>query len=299
MKHLTLERKPLLQGLLLLLFSIYLWQLYFTGNLPYYIHPRYIPFTVVAANVLTLLALYCLIRSIKSRTKNSTTQSPRWPYAVFSVMLLLGFLLPPQPLDLSLSSQKNFRPFGFSNQPTMEASTGGRGETPGFRAFTELDWGDWEEFGELEWQEELEYCETDWNEWAILEANPRGSDEQPPHQGTIVFTDLNFVSYLTAILSSPQQYYQRHVEIEGFVYREGDYQDNHFVLGRYAIVCCIADASVVGLLAISQEDPDVDSWIKARGTIIPGSYQGFEMPVLQIERWEEVQDLPFPYVYAP
>ncbi|WP_284286326.1 TIGR03943 family putative permease subunit [Alicyclobacillus fastidiosus] len=62
----------------------------------------------------------------------------------------------------------------------------------------------------------------------------------------------------------------RNVSIEGFVYHPPGFPNNTFILTRYFIYCCIADAEPVGILVKSPTSQTVtnNQWVSVNGKIL-------------------------------
>jgi uncharacterized repeat protein (TIGR03943 family) len=86
--------------------------------------------------------------------------------------------------------------------------------------------------------------------------------------------------------------------VTGFVYKDPTYGADHFVLTRFVVSCCVADASVVGLMVRSQ-DPSLqnDQWIEVTGTFVPSDVAGWQAPVLAAESMTPVETPQQPYLY--
>jgi uncharacterized repeat protein (TIGR03943 family) len=61
----------------------------------------------------------------------------------------------------------------------------------------------------------------------------------------------------------------QHVHIMGMVARSDSLQPNEFVLLRYSIAHCVADARPVGLLVVARDPVDLptDQWVEVEGTL--------------------------------
>ncbi len=69
---------------------------------------------------------------------------------------------------------------------------------------------------------------------------------------------------------NPSQYLGHRVSLEGFVYHVPGLPTNQFILTRYFIFCCIADASPIGILVDDPSGtyyPD-NQWVIVNGTLV-------------------------------
>jgi uncharacterized repeat protein (TIGR03943 family) len=85
----------------------------------------------------------------------------------------------------------------------------------------------------------------------------------------------------------------------GFVHQDEHYGPNHFMVVRYMVSCCVADASALGLLVSS---PDVaklesDQWVEVSGVFTPGDLDVWKMPVLVADSITPVAVPDQPYLY--
>lgn len=115
----------------------------------------------------------------------------------------------------------------------------------------------------------------------------------------IKITTDNYVSSLDEILNNPNQYADKNIEIDGFVYKDDTINENQFVVGRFMMVCCAADTQIVGLLA---EYPGAknfsnDTWVKVKGKLATGVYSGDQEIVIAVESIEIDDNPDKNYVY--
>lgn len=114
-----------------------------------------------------------------------------------------------------------------------------------------------------------------------------------------VIEDNTFLVSMMHLYGQPADYAGKEIEFCGFVYHQDDFPDGAFLLARYAITCCAADAQVAGLLCRfpdSQEIPD-DQWLRVKGQITVEAYQGSEIPMVDANSVQTVQTPGNPYVY--
>jgi putative membrane protein len=116
-------------------YGAYLLHAFWTGALPFYIHPMYVAPAVATGAVLLALAVVAGPRRV-SRAQDGRTRPSRAGLAVLALPLAAGFLLPPQPLSYVTAAQRGVQALTASRGDTPPAPrTGGRPET-----FTILDW---------------------------------------------------------------------------------------------------------------------------------------------------------------
>ncbi len=91
----------------------------------------------------------------------------------------------------------------------------------------------------------------------------------------------------------------KQANVIGFVYREGTYPENQFMVARFTVSCCVADASAIGLPVISDKASDfpADTWVQISGTLKVGKFKGDNWPILQAATIEKISQPEHPYLY--
>jgi uncharacterized repeat protein (TIGR03943 family) len=97
----------------------------------------------------------------------------------------------------------------------------------------------------------------------------------------------------------PEAFAGQEAEVLGFVYRDDRFADDQFMVARFAVFCCIADASPVGLIV---RWPDaaglaLDSWVQVKGHFGAAEFEGQNLPVLIAEEVLPAAQPAQPYVY--
>lgn len=89
------------------------------------------------------------------------------------------------------------------------------------------------------------------------------------------------------------------VDITGFVYREPDHSDGRFIVARFMITCCVADAQAIGLEVHSPDGitPPVDSWVRVKGQVEMFPGEPFVRPVVEADEVMIIPEPQQPYLY--
>ncbi|CAM5231630.1 hypothetical protein LSPH24S_03564 [Lysinibacillus sphaericus] len=85
----------------------------------------------------------------------------------------------------------------------------------------------------------------------------------------VEMTNYIFSVYYEDINNNLSLYQGKKIRLSGFVLKETDLLENQFVISRFLITHCVADASIIGFLTEMPEAASLqeDSWIEAEGTI--------------------------------
>jgi uncharacterized repeat protein (TIGR03943 family) len=222
---------PLLKSLVLLGLGIYFGHLWIGGDLHNYVNARYTWLPILAAVLFFVLAGDGIAAALRSGGRHArhgegwgdhVHLAPSWTVlAIVAVPLLLGVLVPSQPLG-------------------AQAVDGDRALDPG--TF-----------------ERAQIPATDSLQWTVLDWLRAGSAGGPP-----------------------ERIDGKEADLIGFVYRrEGDPQDA-FVVMRFLMVHCAADAYAVGMPVkwAQAEALPIDGWVRVRGTVTLGTFRGQTLPIL-------------------
>jgi putative membrane protein len=115
-------------------------------------------------------------------------------------------------------------------------------------------------------------------------------------------TDRNVLDWIRAFNTSKDysEFNGQSADFIGFVYRDItlDEQKN-FMLARFTVSCCVADASALGIL-IQDKDAqkwEQDAWVRVRGKFEVQAVKDQKTPVLIAESVEAVERPKTPYLY--
>lgn len=88
-------------------------------------------------------------------------------------------------------------------------------------------------------------------------------------------------------------------DITGFVYHDARLGQNQFMVGRFIIICCVADASAIGLVVGWNEAsalPD-NGWVRVRGPITEVELDGQRLPLVQAQQVDMIPEPEQPYLF--
>ena len=85
----------------------------------------------------------------------------------------------------------------------------------------------------------------------------------------------------------------------GFVYQNEQFGAEEFMVSRFTVSCCAADATPIGLIVQWPDTPALlaDEWVEVEGTLQVGTFAGREMPILVAEKVTITEPPAQPYLY--
>lgn len=121
---------------------------------------------------------------------------------------------------------------------------------------------------------------------------------------TVLFTvssERNVLDWVRAMSANPDPaaLNGEQADVVGFVYRDIRFADNQFMVARFTISCCVADATAIGVIVSSAEASGLeqDTWVRVQGTFDEGELDGEPLPVLVAEEITPVEPPEQPYLF--
>jgi uncharacterized repeat protein (TIGR03943 family) len=236
------------RGLILIALALFLTHLIVNGTLLFYISPRFVWLTWIAAIFLALIA-YAYQHTSQSDPQHRAHQHDKHPHAgentwislaLLALPLLLGILVPPKPLGAQAVSVR-------------EANIGGLG---------------------------------------LL------GDEKMLAPDT---TQRNILDWLRAFNATddPATLSGQSARVVGFVFRDESHDADQFMVSRFVLSCCVADATVLGLVVSWPGSTGLanDTWVEVEGVFQPGGFDGESRPILVADRVAPTDAPNQPYLY--
>ncbi len=113
--------------------------------------------------------------------------------------------------------------------------------------------------------------------------------------------DRNILDWLREFdrAPSPAAFNGTAADVVGFIYREPAFAEDSFMISRFTMSCCVADAFPIGMPVSASQAADFETgvWARARGELRAANFGGDVMPVLFAESLEAVEEPRQPYLY--
>lgn len=95
------------------------------------------------------------------------------------------------------------------------------------------------------------------------------------------------------------QFNGENVHVIGFVYRDERFDSEQFMVSRFIVSCCVADAAPVGLIVQWPETAELqaDEWVEVEGTLQIGKFNDLEIPLLIADSVTLTETPDHPYLY--
>ena len=89
------------------------------------------------------------------------------------------------------------------------------------------------------------------------------------------------------------------VDVVGFVFRDERFAADQFMVTRFVVSCCVADANVAGMVVEAPETATLadDQWVRVRGVLAPGQLGERVLPVIAAESITPAEAPQQPYLY--
>jgi putative membrane protein len=306
----TLGIHYIIRSIIVLSFSILITYLIKSGDINLYIATRMLILIKLSAMGFYIMGMYQLIMGYRYIRNQSSVECDcdHMPtgsiakhtmiYGLFVFPLLLGFLLPNVTMGTSLAAKKGMNLSASSTSRIVQARPEADILVESVTVEPILE----EPVLSNQPTEDATLTEEQLN--ALFVTDEYNEDfarlsKQIYQDDVIIVRDELFMEILTAIDLFLDSFVGKTVEISGFVYREPDMNQNQFVVGRFAMDCCSADALPYGVLVEDTGGAQYknDSWIKVRGQIDTTVYDGIEIMVFKPEFIESIAAPATPYIY--
>lgn len=298
----------LTQHLLLLALALLQTILLASGDSQLYLAPRMMPFLYFSTTAFCILAVHGLWNLFRRPSdgcdcgcaENLSLGSKIVILALFGLVLGTGFILPHQPLDSRVADKKGISLQRHATDPLF----GGTRSADDFLTGEHLLIGDIPWDSAQAWEEdngrevEQERLRDELGIWYDRELYTEMARELLG-QDFLEITSETFLDAMLVISAYLEAFAGRSVEFAGFVYHDGTMAENELAVARISITCCLADATVYGLLvrAPSLPLPPNDAWVRVRGRIAQTVLMEESIPVILADDLEIVPAPDQPYVY--
>jgi putative membrane protein len=288
----------LIRGIIMIGFMLLLFKLLLTNNISLLIAPKMIRFIYFTLFICLILGVLLIMRGTSGKdhsyhcdcdgdhTYPSSFSKSVFLYLLFIIPITTGFLFSNnvlgssvamnRPIKLGASSQPPKQNKTLNNSPKLPSPSNTNKTTTSTNTQSVLD----------NQPDALTEKEYDALKNKILKAN------------TINIDDSQYVNIMNIIQDNLNAMIGKTVTTKGFVYREKDFMQNQIIVARFGITCCVADASVYGMMAKGEVTAlPKDKWVQVTGKIEQTQFNGETIPVIKINQLSKITAPQQPYVF--
>ncbi|PZE21259.1 TIGR03943 family putative permease subunit [Paenibacillus xerothermodurans] len=305
-----------IKAAILFSFAMYIVYLVKTDNIVYYIAPRMTDYVKWSAFGFYLIAVYQVYRGFRAFSGSSEAcdcghdhapSSSLWKngaiYGLFCFPLVLGFALPETSLGSSVADKKgmNLSSAGLVKKEGTTAQSPPVKPAPAASAPSPDPNSSSGQSGQTNQSETVASAA----ELDALFPSDKFTEHYAKYAKQLYQSDIvrvkdeMYIETLTTLDLYQDQFTGKKLELTGFVYRPEDMKDNQFVLGRFSIQCCSADAAPIGLLVAYDraQNFNADEWVTVTGTIRKTKFNEMDILMLQAEKIATAEPAKTQYVY--
>lgn len=112
----------------------------------------------------------------------------------------------------------------------------------------------------------------------------------------------NLLDWVRVFAASPDmsEFEGETVDVIGFVYKDARFAGTeNFMVVRFTLSCCVADARPIGLVVdnINSVQLDQDTWVRITGRVVVRDVDGVETPMILTDSIEITEQPEQPYLY--
>jgi putative membrane protein len=138
------------------------------------------------------------------------------------------------------------------------------------------------------------------NAVAPLTAGGSANNIQPAKLG-VASTDRTIIDWVRAFNyeSNPAVFDGQLADVVGFVYHDSRLSAGQFLVARFTITCCVADAAAIGMVVTWPAAASLagNSWVRVHGPVGTASLDGKALPLITATQVENVPEPTQPYLY--
>lgn len=99
----------------------------------------------------------------------------------------------------------------------------------------------------------------------------------------------------------PASFTGESVDVIGFVYRDPRLPDGQFMISRFTLTCCVADAFAIGMVVESSDASSYpeNTWVRVQGTLGLSTIESQMAPRIQASKIQVVSEPAQPYLVGP
>jgi putative membrane protein len=293
----------LIRGIILIGFMLLLFKLLLTNNISLLIAPKMIRFIYFTLFVLLILGVLLILRGTSDQKHSyhcdcdgehsypTSIVKSLFLYLLFIIPITTGFLFANNVLDSSVAMNRTIKLGGNSLDTTQSKTVKNTLSTKSQKINSSSD-------------NSSNNTTANSNNLLDNQPEPLSETEYSKLKKEMVKTkNLNiidelYVPMMNIIQDNLSSMIGKTVTTKGFVYREKNFMQDLIIVARFGITCCIADASVYGIMVKGNVVTlPKDKWVQVTGTIEQTQYDGSPIPIIKIKQISKIVAPQQPYVF--
>jgi uncharacterized repeat protein (TIGR03943 family) len=276
-----------IRGIILIGFGMLLFKLLVTGNIENFIAPKMMNFTLFTLVIVMLLGCVQIWESGKTKGHvcgckdhdHSLPQSKTGTallYSIFIIPIVTAFLFSDNTIDESIAVKRGVNLGGEQSKQNAAESNVSSLPPNGIESVPSIP---------------------------TIQQPPKGYyeklEKQMMNANKIDIDDDHYISMVDIIEKDVEGFKGKSIILTGFVHREEDFKRNEVIIARYGITCCVADASVLGMMTAGNGISSLKEgqWVRVRGVLDKMVYIDTLLPVIKVIAIEKISPPKTPYVY--
>lgn len=288
----------LIRGIILIGFMLLLLKLLLTNNISLLIAPKMVHFIYFTLFIFLILGVLLILRGTSDQNhryhcecdgEHSYPQSlskSLFLYLLFIIPITTGFLFANNVLDSSVAMNRTIK---------LGANTSDSNQRDTAKINTNINSSS---------ETSKKNSKTNTNNLLDNQPEPLSETEYSELQKKLVeekiinINDDQYVPMMNIIQENLSSMIGKTVTTKGFVYREKNFFQDQIIVARFGITCCVADASVYGIMARGNVAKlPKDKWVQVTGTIEQTQYDGALVPMIKIKQISKIPAPEQPYVF--
>ncbi|MEK4541823.1 TIGR03943 family putative permease subunit [Bacillus sp. FSL R5-0585] len=277
-----------IRGIILIGLAMLLFKLLVTGNIYNFIAPKMIKFTYIAFVVILIFGIVQVwgdgrekqhdCNCCKHHTTSKSGIKSFFVYVLFVVPIVSAFLFGSVTIDGSLAGKRGMNQSVQSRSLERNEKEGEQVNFDGREVSVD--------------PEETSNLSTTYKTEEQVVKSMLG-------QRKLQVKDKDYVQTMNVIGQNVNWFKGKEITFLGFIYKDKDVTGNKVVVARYGITCCIADASVWGMIVTGKNIEKIpeETWVKITGLLDETIYKGTVFPLVKVNKIEKINKPTDPYVY--
>ena len=282
--HEDVSYHHLIRGIVLIGLTLLVFKLLVTNNITFLIAPKMVHFIYFSFIVLLILSIILIFRgtSEKKRYSCHCDEEHAYPTSIFKSIMLYGLFILPITTGFLFSDNVLDSSVAMNRPITLVSPTQNNDNNSDTNTTSDVN------------KNQLNSIAND-NVPSSSQLEPLSEKEYSSLQKKLETTnhikmnDEFYVPIINILSDNLSSMIGKTITTKGFVYREQNFFQDEIVIARFSVVCCVADASVYGIMAKGNvAHLPKDQWIEVTGRIDQIKYDGSTVPVIKIQKLSKI-----------